>query len=277
MRYLIMSKIATMALLAAVMTSAGQPVRAQECESAVLAFKAGQIERAAELARKCIDSGTVSGDAHKLLGICSFLLKRFDEYLVNMTKAAELNPKDAEIQYHLGRYMFEVKEYKAAMDRFTQTINLDPDNYKALYFLAICKQGNSDEKGAVEDFHKAIGIIERKKAKYSWPYADLGDLLSLQGDYEAGLSWAYRATRNDPSQPYGHYIYARLLMKKDPTPEIEQELTRAVQLDPGYTQAFYELGRYYAKTGDQERAKAAYAKFNELKNNPVPSPFGVRR
>ena len=272
-----MRRVVVFSFVAAWMALLVEPARAQVCDTAVVAFKAGQIERAAQLARECIDSGTVSGDAYKLLAICCFLLQRFDDYLVNMQKAAELNPADAEVQYHLGRYLYEVKEYKKAMDHFARAIALDPNNYKASYFLALCKQGNSDEKGAAEDFRKAIAIVERKRVSYGWPFADLGDLLALQGDYEGGLSWVYRGTRNDPAQPYVHCVYARILMNKEPTPEIEQELNKAIKLDPGYTQAYYLLGRYYTKIGDKERAKVAFAKFDELKNNPVPSPFGVRR
>jgi len=259
------------------MASLIQPSCAQVCDSAVLAFKAGQIERAAQLARECIDGGTVSGDAYKLLAISYFLLQRFDDYLVNMQRAAELNPADTEIHYHLGRFFYEAKDYTKAMDRFSRAVELDPDSYKALYFLALCRQGNNDEKGAAEGYRTAISIIERKRIRYGWPFADLGDLLALKGDYEGGLSWAYRGIRNDPSQPYVHYVYARVLMNKDPTPEVEQELNKAIKLDPGYTQVYYLLGRYYAKIGDKEKAKAAYAKFDELKTNPVPSPFGVRR
>ena len=66
-------------------------------------------------------------------------------------------------------------------------------------------------------------------------------------------------------------------MNKDMIPEIEQELNKAIKLDPGYTQAYYLLGRYYTKIGDKDRAKVAYTKFSELKSNPEPSPFGLRR
>jgi tetratricopeptide (TPR) repeat protein len=272
-----MRKRLLLPLLAACLALQVSAARAQVCDAAVAAFKAGQMERAAQLARQCIDSGTVSGDAYKLLAIASYFLQRFEDYLVNMEKAAELNPSDAEIHYHLGRFYYEVKDYKKAIDRFSRAIELDSNNFKASYFLALCKQGNNDVKGAAEDFRKAITIIERKRISYGWPFADLGELLSLQGDYEGGVSWGYRATRNDPSQPYVHFVYAQILMKKEPIPEIEQELNKAIELDPGYTQAYYLLGRYYSKAGDQERAKAAYAKFKELQNNPVPSRFGVRR
>ncbi len=243
----------------------------------MLAFKAHEIEKAAELARQCIEGGTVSSDAYKLLALSCFLLQRFDDYLANMQKAVEINPYDSEAHYHLGRYLYEIKKYSEAMDRFAQAVAVDPDNHKAYYFSALCKQGNSDEKGAADDFRKSIAIVEKKRISYGWPFADLGDLLALQGDFDNGLAWAYRGTRNDPTLPYPHYVYARILLNKEASPEVEQELSRAIKLDPGYTQAYYLLGRYYTKTGDKERAQSAFARFNELKNNPVPSPFGVRR
>jgi tetratricopeptide (TPR) repeat protein len=272
-----MRRVVALSFVAAWIALLVLPARAQVCDDAVLAFKAGEIDRAAQLAQECIDRGTVSSDAYKLLAISCFLLQRFDDYLAYMQKAEQLNPSDAEIQYHLGRYQYEVKEYKKAMDYFSRAVDLDPENYRACYFLALCKQGNSDEKGAAEDFKKAIAIVERKHVSYGWPFADLGDLLALKGDYDNGLSWGYRGTRNDPSLPYVHYVYARILMNKDMIPEVEQELNKAIKLDPGYTQAYYLLGRYYTKIGDKDRAKVAYTKFNELKSKPEPSPFGLRR
>ena len=74
-----------------------------------------------------------------------------------------------------------------------------------------------------------------------------------------------------------HYVYARALMRREPTFEVEQSLERAIKLDPGYTEAYYVLGRYYTRIGDAERARSAFAKFGELRKNPVPSPFGLRR
>src|SRR5512143_3344758 len=105
-----MNRVAVLSFFALSIALAVQPLHGQICDNASLAFKAGQIERAAQLARECIDSGTVSSDAYKLLAISYFLLQRFDDYLVNMQRAAELNPADAEIHYHLGRFYYEAKD-----------------------------------------------------------------------------------------------------------------------------------------------------------------------
>jgi tetratricopeptide (TPR) repeat protein len=247
------------------------------CTSAADAFRAGQIERAAQLARACIDAGEGNAETFKLLALSSFLLNRLDDYRVNMERVVALNPRDATAHYHLGRFFYESKRFTEALERFSTALGIDPQNYRAHYFSGLCRQSSGDSKGAAESFRSAIEIIERDKAAYGWPFADLGDLLISQGDFDGGLAWIYRATRNDPGQPYTHYVYARALLRGEPTREIEGELQRAIKLDPGYTEAYYALGRYYSRVGEADRARAAFAKFGELRKNPAPSPFGLRR
>ncbi len=265
-------------LLASILSAAcAVPSFAQGCAPAVEAFHKGEIPKAAEEARKCIASGKADGQVYKLLAFASFLLQKFDDFNANMEKAIELNPSDAEAHYHLGRYLYEKKLYKEAMSRFETAIKLDPQSYRAMYFLGLCKQGNGDLKGAEEAYRGSISVVERSHVQFGWPYADLADLLSLQGNHDAGLSWAYRATRNDPKLPYTHYVYARIMLNKEASYEVEQSLQRAIKLDPGYAQAYYVLGRYYTKIADKEKARDAFAKFDELKNNPAPPMAGVRR
>lgn len=247
------------------------------CSSAAAAFRAGQIEQAAERARLCIQKGGATSETYKLLALASFLLQRLDDYQTNMKKAVELNPSDSGAHYHLGRFLYEQKQFEDAIERFRMAKQLDPDQYKAYYFSALCQQWINDEKAAVDDYRKAIEIIEHKKVAYGWPFVDLGDLLVVQGDFEGGLAWVYRGTRNDPDLPYTHYVYARTLMRKEASFEVEDSLLRAIKLDPGYTEAYYLLGRYYSRMGDKERAKKAFTKFDELRKNPMPSPFGLRR
>jgi tetratricopeptide (TPR) repeat protein len=246
------------------------------CPAALEAFRAAQFERAAELSRACIQQRKEDSETYKLLALSSYMLKRVDDYRENLEKALALNPNDADAHYHLGRFHFERKEYRNALERFRNALTLDPENFKAYYYSGLCRQGNNEE-GAQEDFRKAIEIIERKRINYGWPFSALGEMFTMQGDFERGLSWHYRAIRNDPTLPYTHFSYASALLKKEANFEVEQELQRAVKLDPGYTEAYYLLGRYYTKIGDKERAGQAFSKFEELRKNPVPSPFGLRR
>jgi tetratricopeptide (TPR) repeat protein len=205
------------------------------------------------------------------------MLQRPDDFRTNMEKALALNQSDGSAYYHLGRFYYEKKQYKEALERLDKAAELDSENYKAYYFSGLCRQAGAEDEKAGTDFRKAIDVIERKKIRYGWPFADLGELMVQGGEFEKGLSWIYRATRNDPSLPYTHFVYARALLRNEESLEAEQALQQAIKLDPGYTEAYYLLARYYTKTGDQERAKRAFAKFEELRKNPVPSAYGLRR
>ena len=249
----------------------------QRCWAAEEAFSNAQFERAAGLARLCLLQDGQSSETYKLLALSSYMLQRLDDFQTGMEKALALNPADGGAHYHLGRFFYEQKQYREALNRFNKATELDPENQKAYYFRGLCRQASGDEEGAAGDFRKSIELIERAKINYGWPFADLGELFILRGEFEKGLSWIYRATRNDPTLPYTHFAYARALLRKETSPEIEGSLQKAIKLDPGYAQAYYLLARYYSKTGDKERAKSTFEKFEQLRKNPVPSPFGLRR
>lgn len=119
--------------------------------------------------------------------------------------------------------------------------------------------------------------MEAQQVRYGWPFADLGELLILLGRDEDGLGWMYRGIRHDPDLAYTHFKYASALFQRELGPEIERELLRAIELDPGYTQAYYVLGRYYSRIREKEKAERAIRKFQELKENPRPSPHGIPR
>ncbi len=244
---------------------------------AVLAFQNGQIPQAASFAQQCLERGDKRAEVYKLLAICEYLQQQYPQFEVHIQAAAKQNPLDAEPHYHLGRYHFEHKRFAAALESFTTVGKLQPDHYKAQYYAGLVYEAQNQLAQAQQAYQTCINIIEKLKVRYAWPYTELGKLLTNEDDYERGLGWLYRAVRNDPDSPYAHYGYAKALFRKAVTHEVKDELLRALQLDPGYGDALYLLARYYQKTGAEALAKQTFAKFEEVKKNPMPSPFGVRR
>lgn len=242
-----------------------------------VAFQSGQLSQAATLAERCLQRGGHQAEAHKLLALAAYLQRQLDKFESHIKTAAKLNPADPEPHYHLGRYYFEDKRYADALAAFKAVGQLQPDHFKAHYYAGLVYEGQNEMAAAQGEFQTAINIIERTGARYAWPYADLGQLLCKEGEEERGLSWLYRAVRHDPTSPYAHYHYAKALFRKAAGPEVKQELFTAVKLDPGYADAYYLLARYYQKTGEAQLAKEAFARFEEIKKNPAPSPYGVRR
>ena len=244
---------------------------------AALAFQNGQIPQAASFAQQCLERGDKRAEVYQLLAICEYLQQQYEQFELHINAAAKHNPLDAEPHYHLGRYYFENKRYEAALARFTTVFKLQPDHYKAHYYAGLVYEGQYQWEQAKQAYQSCIGIIEKLRIRYAWPYAELGKLLVNEDDYERGIGWLYRAVRNDPDSPYAHYGYAKALFRKGATHEVKDELLTALKLDPGYGDAMYLLARFYQKTGAEALAKETFTKFEEVKKNPVPSPFGVRR
>jgi len=244
---------------------------------AAVAFQNGQLQQASELAGACLKRGDGGADVHKLLAMSEYLQRRYDKFETHISEAARLNPLDPDPHYHLGRYYFEDKRYEQALVAFKKTFELQPDHFKSHYYAALVYEGRNQIEQAKQELQAAVQIIDKLKIRYAWPYADLGRLLVNEDDYERGIGWLYRAIRNDPESPYARYHYAKALFRKDASFEVKQELMEAIKLDPGYGDAYYLLARYYQKTGEQQLAKDTFAKFEEIKKNPSPSPFGLRR
>jgi tetratricopeptide (TPR) repeat protein len=253
---------------------------AQLLQKAQASFERGDLASAAGLLEQALslDGGHKHAmEVYKRLAMVEYLLGKFDRFEAHIGEAIKLNPMDADARYHLGRHFFEGKRYREAMRAFQEAIKIQPEHYKARYYAGLVHKGENDGEGAKREFQAAIRIIERLKVRYAWPFTDLGEWLINEGEYERGVGWLYRATRNDPKSPHAWYHYAKAIFQKEPSFEVKEALLVAIGLDPGYSEAYYLLARFYQKTGDERLSKETFAKFDQLKKHPIPSPFGLRR
>jgi len=244
---------------------------------ALIAFQQGQIPRVVELTSQCLKRGDTRAEVYKLSAIAEYVLGNQEKFVAHIRAAIGQNPKDADAHYHLGRHYFEIKRYNDALASFQTVLQIQPEHYKSHYYAGLVYEGQNEMEKAKEQYRAAIRTIDRMKIRYAWPYTDLGKLLANDGDHDRGVGWLYRAVRNDPSSPHAWYGYAKALFQKEASLEVKDALNQAIRLDPGYTEAYYLLARFYQKTGEQQLAKETFAKFDELKKNPAPSPFGLRR
>ncbi len=245
--------------------------------SAAVAFHRVRFEESERFAGEAIKLGRGSVEAFRLRAFARFMLEDYDGYVDDLKAIIERDPNNADSYYHLGRFYYENQHFTEGLAALEKSTQLDPGHYKALYFLGWCQQAQGDLAEAKDSYRKSIRVIQAQNASYGWPFSDLGDLLITEGDYGDGLGWLYQAVRNDPGLPYSRYKYASGLMKEAPTAEVEEQLLKAIQLDPGYTEAYYLLGRYYQAVGEMESAKEAFARFQQLRQNPEASPYGVKR
>ena len=242
-----------------------------------IALRRGDARAARGFAARCLDGGDSRPDVYKLLAVAEYLLQEKDKFETHIKTVLERNPRDAEAQYILARYLYENKRYSESLKTFQIVLQLEPDHYKAHYYCGLLYGSSGEGERARAEFLRSIEIVERKKVAYAWPYADLGKTLTDAAEPDKAIEWLARGVRNDANCPKVYYEYARALFQAGHSAEVKQALLEAVRLDPGYTEAYYLLARYYKKSGESQAADQVLSKFRDLKNHPIASPYGLPR
>jgi len=244
---------------------------------AEIEMQRGDPQTARKLASRCVAGGDSRPEVYKVLAVSEYMLQDNDKFEAHIRTAIGKNPQDADAQYMLARYLYETKQYRQSLGAFQAVLGIQPAHYRAHYYAGLVYQASGDTDLAQAEFLAAIRIIESLEIRYAWPFADLGRALNDAGDTEEAIELISRGIRNDPACPKTYYEFARALFQRRADSEVKRALLEAVRLDPGYTDAYYLLARYYRKTGENQAADQSLARFRDLKAHPVPSPYGLPR
>jgi tetratricopeptide (TPR) repeat protein len=244
---------------------------------AMIALRRGDPQLAKDVAGRCLAQADSRPEVYKVLALSEYLLQDTTHFEADIQTVLKKYPQDPEARYFLARYLFEIKRYRDSLNSFQLVVNLQPDHYKAHYYMGLLHVAAGEADLARAEFETSVKIIESRKIAYAWPFAELGRALNDAGEGEKAIEWLSRGIRNDPACPRNYYEYARALFEKGATTEVKGALLDAVRLDPGYTEAYYLLARYYRKSGENQMATQVLAKFKDLKIHPIPSPYGLPR
>ena len=112
-------------------------------------FNAGKYLECLDVISPYVQQNPASGAGHKLLGMDEYMLGRPREALVELQRATELTPKDADAFYYLGRLYFSADNAVAALAAFQRAIQLDASSVRAHNHLgqtyeALGRQGEAE-------------------------------------------------------------------------------------------------------------------------------------
>nr|MBP9774188.1 tetratricopeptide repeat protein [Candidatus Peribacteraceae bacterium] len=147
-----------------------------------------------------------------------------------------------------------------------KALTLEPSNANATLQLAIVEQSMNKMKEAETAYRDAIN----KQPDLVPAYTGLTDLYESQqriDDAVALYEQMAGSIQNNPELLYqwGRVSYNR--KKADDEARAEQLWLRAVELQPGFSNALYSLGLLYEKEGDKAKAREYYQKVSALNPN----------
>jgi tetratricopeptide (TPR) repeat protein len=162
----------------------------------------------------------------------------------------------------IGNRAFSEKDYPAARSAYQQALAIDPDNLAALVNLGMAEFQSGDSSKARDLLDKAV----RTRLDTAPAWLTLG-IIHMDADrFPEALAALSQAVLLDPENPRARNFLGVVIGRQGWIDGAQQELRRAVELDPAYADAHYNLAAFYLeeKPPAIELAKRHYFKAVEL-------------
>lgn len=191
-------------------------------------------------------------ETHYNIGLSYLAKNQLRDAFVEFQKAIKLNPKNKEPLNALGLVSAEFKEYENAISYYKRALAIDPDYSGAMNNLGVTyvKTGNWDE--AIKYFKMAL-----KDPVYATPesaYSNMGYAYYKKGDYINATNTLEKTIEQYPGFPRPVYFLSLVHMKLGKVNEAIDGFKKAVDIDPKYMDAHWDLANAYLRIGDREKA-----------------------
>jgi tetratricopeptide (TPR) repeat protein len=180
------------------------------------------------------------------------------------SKSVEWEPGNRQAIYYLGRAKYNENRFEEAIDAFQRCLKLDPKDVKAKDNLGLSYQGLGRNEEAAVAFRQAIEWQAGSALKDPGPYINLGALLIETGKPEEALPFLLQAKAIAPRDVKARRELGKAYMALNRLDDAQPELVKAVELAPGSAPAHFVLGQLYRKLGMVDKAKAEFGRYAEL-------------
>jgi tetratricopeptide (TPR) repeat protein len=215
-----------------------------------------------------------------------------------MQEAIKKYPEEADLYYYLGYAQIKNKQYAEAAKSFDAGIKLNPKeaiNYAGKGHLSMLEKRPQDAKINLD---KALDMTKSKKvpvlkavteayltdAKFAGDAVALmlkarsinsrdaevelllGDAYLLQNQAGSAVSAYENAALYEPTNGMPYFKIGKIFSRSNP-PVSLKNFEKAVEVDPGFTLAYEELGIIYYRQKQADKAVTAYEKYVQLSGN----------
>lgn len=170
-----------------------------------------------------------------------------------LERAAALAPDNAALNAFLGEHFFRAGKTAPAREYLARAHMTDPENgHLQLLLGLVC--GDAGETARAKEL--LSGAVRRTGSSFAAHYA-LGRLLMAESDWKSALAEFKRALAARPC-PEAHYVVGLVYYQLERPRMALRHLLSAVEMDPGYAEAFYLAGLVHLRLGERRRAAEAF-------------------
>ncbi len=162
--------------------------------------------------------------------------------------------------FETGVEHLKQQRYEAAIDVFTELIELDPDNPDAYKNRGVAFMKQSQYDFAIHDFEKTRQMMPELKGLHS----NLGVAWYYKGEYEKAIANYDREIDLSPDSHYAYFNRAICWAELKEYDKSLDDIAQTLTLVPDFYLAHCLKGDLYLELGDVEAARTAYEKAVEV-------------
>lgn len=236
-------------------------------------IESSKLVDAEQVIRRYLGVHRNSADAHYLLGYILFKEQKPKDSLAEYTAGAKYRTPSAEDLEVVGGDYVLLEDYGDADKWFSKSVEWNPHNLQALYYLGRAKYNENRFEEAVGIFLKCLELDPKSvKAEdnLGLSYEGLGRMDEAMTAYRSAIAWQAGAQTRD-SGPYINL--GNILVENDRSAEAIPYLTEAIQLAPQDFRAHRALGKAYLRANQLEKAQAEFEKCVAIAPKSAPTHF----
>ncbi|PSB02341.1 tetratricopeptide repeat protein [Merismopedia glauca] len=187
---------------------------------------------------------------------------RYEEAVIALNKAIELNPDLYQAYYVLGLALQDGKKYQEALTAFTEVTKLRPDYYEAW-------RGQSNVLFFLQKYPESLAAINQaikynsEAVKYGNPqdfilYVLKGNILDELGRYPELEATLNEAIKLNPNYPGAYNNRGNLYRELEKYQQAEADFNRALTLNPNLAQTYNNRGLVYTQLKKYQQAEADF-------------------
>lgn len=200
----------------------------------------------------------------KIVALNYILLKDYSDADHWLTRSLQGNPRDAQAWYYLGRTKYGKGQFREAIEAFQQCLKLQPRNIKAETNVGLSYEALDRPAEAIQAFESAIAWQVESAAKDPEPFIELGHLYLNQNQPEKAVPYLSQSIAILPRVSKAHEELGKAYSLLSRFPEAQTELEKAIELTPQSPNLHCMLAPVYRKQGLAEKAKAEYDRCSAL-------------
>ncbi len=214
---------------------------------------------------------TPTGEDLKIVGLDYVLLNDYANAIKWLEKAVQLDPKNKDAWYDLGRAYYTRGLLPESRRAFLTVLDLDPRNARAENNLGLILESGAKPNEALEAYRKAMEWQAGSEHRSEQPYLNFGNLLLELDRVGEAIAPLEKAVEVGPDNASCHLKLGAAYLRANRMREAQRELEKAERLDPENTAIHYQLARLYKQTHQTEKAQIEFQRPEELQSRAARS------